>query len=214
MDIPGIIGGRSGRTNAPGTGAGQPVQTSRLRPLNLSDAETQRSRQGHCLGQKGSGDSVDSPNAEVEAGLYHMANHRNGEQLAEMRRLEEQGMCLFCPGGLAANSSNQVLHQTEWWTVMRNRYPYANTRLHLLLVPAAHVSDVADLPLEAKAEFWDVLDWAKERHSLSFYGLGVRCGEPAFTGGTIRHVHLHLLVGDVADPSHEPVRMKFSSPGL
>ncbi len=143
--------------------------------------------------------------------LYRMANHRSEEQLAEMRRLADAGVCLFCPGQLASNADNPILHLTEWWSVTRNRYPYPNARLHLLFVPAVHVSDLTDLPIAAQADFWDVLAWAKQRFALDFYGLGARCGDCAFTGGTIQHVHLHLLVGDVDNPAHEPVRMKFSS---
>lgn len=144
--------------------------------------------------------------------LYHLANSRSAEQSAEMQRLEEAGVCLFCPDALAANPDHPALHRTTWWTVTRNRFPYANTRLHLLLLPTAHVRDLVDLPAAAQAEFWDVLAWVREHFELTFYGLGVRCGDCAATGGTIHHVHVHVVVGDVDDPEHQPVRMKLSSP--
>ncbi|NHA69344.1 HIT family protein [Phycicoccus sp. CMS6Z-2] len=140
-----------------------------------------------------------------------MGNHRSAEQLAEMERLAEAGLCLFCPGQLEATGANPVLHRTPHWTVTRNRYPYRGTRLHLLLVPTVHVTDLTDLPADAQADFWDVLAWARAEYDLAFYGLGARNGDPTYTGGTISHLHLHLVVGDVEDPDHEPVRMKLSS---
>jgi ATP adenylyltransferase len=92
--------------------------------------------------------------------------------------------------------------------VTGNRFPYRGTGTHLLLVPDEHVSDLVDLTPEAQRDFWAALAWVREHHGLAYYGLGVRNGDPRFTGGTIRHLHVHVVVGD---PEAEPVRMKLSS---
>jgi len=128
-----------------------------------------------------------------------------------MAALEQRGVCLFCRENLSEGAGHRVFHQTTWWTLTNNRFPYSGTRLHLLLIPAVHVSDMVDLPEEARAEFWDVLGWARQNWELTFYGLGVRCGDSRFTGATLEHLHLHLIVGDVFAPMHEPVRLKLSA---
>lgn len=151
------------------------------------------------------------PTGEERNGFYYLGNARHEEQVEEMRRLQAAGVCLFCPATLATDPGQRVLRLTEWWTVARNRYPYRGTAQHLLLVPAVHASDIADLPLAAKAEFWDVLDWVKQEFSLDHYGLGVRCGDCRFTGGTIEHVHIHIVVGQPDADDFEPVRMKLTS---
>jgi len=79
------------------------------------------------------------------------------------------------------------------------------------MIPDDHVEDLVDLSPEALSDFWVALAWARNQYSPGHYGLGVRNGDPRFTGGTIRHLHVHLVVGDVDDPQHEPVRMKLSS---
>jgi ATP adenylyltransferase len=117
--------------------------------------------------------------------LYYFGNFRVDEQLAEMRRLEDEGICLFCP--------------------------YRETRLHLLLVPDEHVTDMADLSEDAQRDFWTALRWVKFRYRLAHYGLAARNGDSEFTGGTIRHLHIHLLQGDVDDPAHQGVRVRLSS---
>ena len=139
--------------------------------------------------------------------LYYLGNGRTDEQLAEMRRLEAEGICLFCPGQL----NRQVLHRTPQWTVTSNDFPYRGTRLHLLLVPDEHVTDLVDLSAEAQRDFWSALAWVRDHHGLAHYGVAARNGRCEFTGGTIRHVHVHVVQGDVDDPRHEPVRVKLSS---
>jgi diadenosine tetraphosphate (Ap4A) HIT family hydrolase len=143
--------------------------------------------------------------------LYYLGNYRTAEQLADMQRLEAAGTCVFCPQHLARDRNQPVLHRTPHWTVTPNEFPYRGTRLHLLLVPDEHVTDLLDLPDEARQDMWSALDWVRQHYGLSFYSLAARNGDCEFTGATIRHVHLHLLQGDVENPDHEPVRTKLSS---
>jgi dihydrofolate reductase/diadenosine tetraphosphate (Ap4A) HIT family hydrolase len=138
---------------------------------------------------------------------YYLENSRGEAQSDDMRRLEAEGRCLFCPGQEAL----AVLHKTPQWTIVPNRFPYRGTRLHLLLVPDDHVTDMADLSAAAQADFWSALAWVREQYALTYYGLAVRNGDPRFTGGTIRHLHVHLLVGDVDNPDADHVRVKLSS---
>ena len=143
--------------------------------------------------------------------LYCTDNYRTEEQLAEMRRLEAEGICLFCPGSLREHARHEVILQTAHWAVTPNAFPYAGTRLHLLVVPHRHVNDMLDLGDAALADFWVALRLIRERFELDHYGLGVRNGNCSFTGATIRHVHAHVLVGDADLEPAVPVRMKFSS---
>lgn len=140
--------------------------------------------------------------------LYHLDNARSDAQTAYMRQLEADGVCVFCPAHLSADPGQEILHRTAYWTVTPNRYPYAATRLHLMLVPDEHVTDLLDLSPAAQQDFWAALGWVRDRHELRWYGLGIRNGDPRFTGGTIAHVHVHVIVGD---PAGGPVRFKVSS---
>lgn len=142
--------------------------------------------------------------------LYCFENTRTAEQAERMRRLEEAGICLFCPDGLSHHVQEIVL-ATAHWAVVPNAFPYAGTSLHLLLVPRQHVSDLLELPPVARADFWEALGAVAQTYRLASYGLGVRNGDCRATGGSIRHVHAHVLVGDAADPGAPPVRMRFSS---
>lgn len=143
--------------------------------------------------------------------LYCTDNYRTEEQLAEMRRLEAAGICLFCPESLRSHARQGVLFETGQWAVTVNAFPYKGTRLHLLVVPHQHVNDMLDLDEETLADFWIALKMIRERYDLDYYGLGVRNGNCSFTGATIAHVHAHVLVGDPSLDPEVPVRMRFSS---
>lgn len=142
--------------------------------------------------------------------LYCLDNHRTPEQLAEMRRLEAAGICLFCPDDLRSHPTQQIVHETRHWIITPNAYPYRGTSLHLLLVPHEHVTDLADLSEPAQLDFFQALQWVRREYALNHYGVGIRNGDCRYTGGTIAHVHVHLLVGDT-DPDTPPVRFRFSS---
>ena len=141
--------------------------------------------------------------------LYYPGNSRSEEQLALMLELEAAGVCIFCPEHLA--NYRPVVHKTALWTVTTNRFPYRGTQLHYLLLPDEHVDDLVDLSPDSQADFWTALRWARDEHGLTHYGLASRNGDCAFTGATIRHVHVHLVQGDVENPEHTPIRVKLSS---
>lgn len=141
--------------------------------------------------------------------LYCLENSRTAEQLAEMQRLEAAGECLFCPDVIRRHDRQVIAWETAHWIVTPNEFPYQGTALHLLLVPHQHAGDVLDLDPAAQRDFWHALAMVRERYDLTYYGLGVRNGECAFTGATIAHVHAHVLVAS-ASARGEPVRMRFS----
>jgi len=145
----------------------------------------------------------------ADLSLYCLENFRTAEQLAEMRKLEAAGICLFCPEGLRQHDRQTVLWETSHWTITPNEFPYKGTELHLLLVPRQRANDVLDLDPASQQGFWNALAMVRERFDLRYYGLGIRNGDCKFTGATVAHVHAHVLVAS-ALMQGEPVRMRFS----
>jgi diadenosine tetraphosphate (Ap4A) HIT family hydrolase len=96
--------------------------------------------------------------------------------------------------------------------VAKNDYPYQHTSLHLLLVAKEHVSTLSDLSSAARAEFLDVLARIEAEFKLFTFGLGMRVGDFRYNGGSVDHLHAHVIVGDFSDPTnHQNVRFKVSS---
>jgi ATP adenylyltransferase len=136
--------------------------------------------------------------------LYYLGNARNEEQLNEMRQFEADGVCIFCPDHLGEGL--RIVHRTALWTVTPNEYPYNGTQMHYMLVPDEHVDDLTKLSADAQQDYWAALAWATK--GLTYYSLAARNGDCRYTGGTIEHVHVHVLQGD---PALDPVRVKLSS---
>jgi len=138
--------------------------------------------------------------------LYYPANARSAAQRAEMARLEAAGVCLFCPG--TADGQDIGVHFTDHWQVRPNVYPYDGARLHLLLVPDVHVTSLLDLPVQVQDDLWAALAWVESRYMLTSWTVAARNGACCDTGGTIEHLHLHVIV---ADPEGPPVRLSIGS---
>lgn len=141
--------------------------------------------------------------------LYNFANARTAEQLADMRALDAAGKCVFCPDNLRQDPDQPVLLETAHWMLTPNEFPYPAAKLHLLLVPHQHAEDLLDLAPEVQQDLWTALAEVRRRYQLSYYGFGVRNGDCSQTGGSIAHVHAHILVAEPGD--ERPLRMRFNA---
>ena len=142
---------------------------------------------------------------------YHIEAGRTPEQIAKMKQLQESGICAFCPEHLGEQHDNPIEFQTEHWVVTKNDYPYDHTQLHLLLIPKLHVTTLNELGADARAEFLDVVVKIEQRWKLPSYALAMRIGDPRYNGGSVEHLHAHIIVGYRDPEKHQPVRMKLAS---
>ena len=149
----------------------------------------------------------------MERPLYYLGNSRSPEQTADMVELEAEAVCIFCPPHIQKRKT--VVYESDQWVVTTNDFPYRHGKdgppasLHLLISPKQHVEDLLELPAGVQDSLWDVLLWIRASYKLTHYGLGSRNGDVRFTGATIRHVHLHVVVGD--PEAAEPIRLKLTS---
>jgi len=141
---------------------------------------------------------------------YQESAARSKEQLEEMKRLGAEGVCIFCPENISQDPQ-KVEFETSEWMVKKNRYPYEHTKLHLLLIPKAHVDILSKLSAAAQTEFFPLIKRCEEQYKLKSYAIGIRSGDMRYNGGSMEHLHVHLVVGDTDNPAHEPVRFKMTS---
>jgi ATP adenylyltransferase len=143
--------------------------------------------------------------------LYYLPAARTDEQLEQMMQLEESGICVFCPQHFDEHHENPVEHGGTYWYVTKNDYPYKHTRAHLLIVPRKHITSVAELSSESWAEFGEIVAWAIDHYSLASQAVVIRSGDMRYNGGSVAHLHAHLVSGDPDDPDFEPVKFKVAS---
>lgn len=123
---------------------------------------------------------------------YNVDNARTPEQAEYMRQLDADGVCVFCPEGA---SHVQQVHACAGWRVVVNRFPWYpdDRRRHFLLVPDDHLVAVDELGADEWLAMRHVLRWTLRHHLLRDYRVTVRSGDMAATGGTIQHLHAHLV---------------------
>lgn len=142
---------------------------------------------------------------------YNLATARFEEQKKQMEDLGHRGVCAFCPENVASEQKEPVELTTDHWLVKKNDYPYDHTKLHLLLIPKEHVSTLSELSLPALHNLPETIVQIEKKWKLTHYAVGIRSGNMHHTGGSVEHLHAHIVVGDTAADDHEPVRFKMSS---
>jgi ATP adenylyltransferase len=134
--------------------------------------------------------------------LYSLDAARGGEQLERMRRLEAEGVCIFC-------AAHDTELDGEHWYVVRNDFPYEGTAAHHLIVARRHVTSFEELPDEAGAELWAIRRELAARLGAVAYATVERSGDMHFNGGSVAHLHVHVVALD-REPA-QTVRFRVSA---
>lgn len=142
---------------------------------------------------------------------YNFSTARSEAQRQQMEDLKDRGVCAFCLEHLDQEHREPIEFMTEYWVVTKNDYPYKRTKLHLLLLAKEHVKTLADLSPAALRELPEAIVAIEKKWKLTSYAVGIRSGDMFYNGGSVEHLHVHIVVGNPEDEDSEPVRFKMSS---
>lgn len=117
----------------------------------------------------------------------------NPELVKKYTEIVKNGRCPFCPG----NIEDEVVGETEHWTIVLNQFPYKGSRLHLLVIPKQHRISLVELSREEWADFFVAIRVATERYVFLADGYGMAVREKEIGGATLYHVHFHIIVPEV-----------------
>ncbi len=143
--------------------------------------------------------------------LYNLDAARGEAQRERMRKLEADGVCIFCPGHAESLEREPVEHSGEHWYLTRNDFPYEGAAAHYLIVARRHVAAFEELPDEAGAELWAIRRELAARLGARAYATVERSGDMRFNGGSVEHLHVHMVALD-AEPA-ATVRFRVSAHG-
>ncbi|OGL31182.1 hypothetical protein A3F37_02320 [Candidatus Saccharibacteria bacterium RIFCSPHIGHO2_12_FULL_41_12] len=143
---------------------------------------------------------------------YNISAGRHEKQIEKMKKLTDSGVCAFCPEYFIEHHDNPIEFETKHWIVTKNDYPYKHTTTHLLIILREHARSMKEITKESRAEFMEVLARIEKQFDLNSFALGMRVGDMFYNGGSVEHLHAHVVVGDFSDPkNHNKVRFKMSS---
>jgi ATP adenylyltransferase len=139
----------------------------------------------------------------------NLENARTKEQVELMQKIIADGVCPFCAEHFKKYHPKPILKETDFWFFTENMSPYAGTKYHFIFVyKPAHISKTSELPPEALVDLHALMDAAITEYNIPGGSFFMRFGDHTYTGGSVEHLHAHLLQGDKDAPGHEAVRVK------
>lgn len=100
-----------------------------------------------------------------------------------------------CPFCIIANDDPYYVEETDYFKIIRNRFPYSiwdgqGVKDHLMIVPKQHTDKLGDLTNEARIEYISLID----KYETASYNLYARA--PASKIKSVIHQHSHLILPD------------------
>lgn len=143
-----------------------------------------------------------------KTGLNH-DNARTPEQRELMEKIENDGVCPFCAEHFKTYHPKPILKETDYWFVSTNMSPYEGTKHHFLFVyKPAHITFPSEASPEAHADLFRSIEQVISEYAIEGGSFFMRFGDTRYNGSSVEHLHAHIIVGNIDDPNHEPVRVK------
>lgn len=142
--------------------------------------------------------------------LYNFETARTEEQRQKMIDLDRRGICTFCPEYIYREDGDSVIREMGAWILKKNSFPYENTDVHLLVIPKRHIVTISEFTPEEFGELQEIIKKCEEDFSLDSYAFAMRSGDMSSNGGSIEHIHGHIIQGD--KNSKEKVKFKVYEP--
>lgn len=108
---------------------------------------------------------------------------------------EKPGDCVMCRAKDTEHDiDNLILYRGKSCYVMLNRYPYNNG--HLMIVPYAHKSSIAELEPETWQEACALIGICESAYTQAYHPDGINIGinlGSAAGAGIAEHLHIHMV---------------------
>lgn len=135
-------------------------------------------------------------------------NARVESQQKVMEQIARDGVCPFCKEHLGKYHEKPITHTGKWWVVTENMFPYKDTRVHLLFIHKEHITTISEVTPSAMKELFHFINAVVMEYDIQGGTFLWRFGDTKYNGSSVHHLHAQLVVGDIDDPNHTPVRVK------
>lgn len=150
-------------------------------------------------------------NSKKTRSFVNLDNARVTEQNQLMEMIQREGFCPFCPEHFSKSQLRPVIKKGKYWHLRENRWPYPNTRIHLLAIHNKHIEKLSEISPEAAKELFELAKWVEDKYQIKGGGIGIRFGDVRQNGGTVLHLHAHIIAANITDRSekeYQPVRFR------
>lgn len=140
--------------------------------------------------------------------VVDLDNSRVEEQRQVMLEIAESGKCPFCPENFDQHKTDHILFDGKYWLLTYNRWPYKNTKVHLLAIYKEHAEHLSEMVPEAGQELIEVFQFAAQKFNVAGGGFVMRFGDTNYSAGSVHHLHAQFIQPDIDAEEYEPVRIK------
>lgn len=112
--------------------------------------------------------------------------------------IADEAKCPFCPDNFKYHK-NPILKTIGNWKITKSSWPYKGTQHHFLLIAETHHERLSELAASDWAAIGELVTWAESEYKLPGGALAMRFGETNYTGASVCHLHVHLIVPEI-DP--------------
>src|SRR3989338_9062492 len=119
----------------------------------------------------------------------NLSNARNKKQKSRMEKINKDGVCPFCPENIIKYHKKPIIKNGRWWALTENDFPYKGSSFHLLAIYKKHINNISENKIKGASFF-------------------IRFGDTDYTGGTVEHLHAHLLSGGKKQKNKKSVQVK------
>ena len=145
---------------------------------------------------------------EKEKSFVDASEFHDDGQREVMKQIEKAGVCPFCRANLSTYHREPVLWENAGWLITKNDYPYKGSRYHLLLICRRHVDDVLQLNSSDYLDLREAINWVIRRWRIKGGTFLWRFGDISYNGASVRHLHVHIIVGAKKGQKTESLKVK------
>lgn len=125
---------------------------------------------------------------------------RSAEYRSQLEEIESANVCPFCPGHRKWHP-NPIENKSGKWGITKIRENYPNARLHFLIMGEDHMEHFLDIKPSDWADIRELIRWACGKYKIIGGGIAMRFGPTTWTGASVSHLHVHLLVPEIDEQS-------------
>lgn len=131
-----------------------------------------------------------------EPSVVDIAHARSDEYRRALTQIAQDGNC---PAPYCQDKADYHTHEiddsAQYWRVTQNSFNYKDARLKFLIIHKVHIENILDMTLSAWTELHDIVRRLVAEHDIKGATLMMRFGDKSFTGGSVTHLHAHLIAG-------------------
>lgn len=138
----------------------------------------------------------------------NLSNARNKKQKIRMEKINRDGVCPFCPKDILKYHKMPIFKKGKWWILTKNDFPYKGTSFHFLAIYKKHIKDISEISSEASKELMELFNEIILENKIKGGSLFIRFGDTDYTGGTVEHLHAHLISGGRKQKNKKSIKVK------